>query len=267
MMHPAKYIAMLVLAGVLLLAYPLLALTASPLSTLKAHSELAGVFVLEADGNGQTYFIHFATGKKYYTGQVSGETGQAFADNGAWLGMTKADLDTIPTGGATSVPVALGELPESLHNELDPVNQGTSNACVAYTLSRITGASDPLALHELFGGGDLGISIFHANTVMQELGYDVHTVAGWYSGTDAQIEAVKRGIEDYGHLASGIDTIKNWDEGVKYPENREYTANHVFTLAGWDDDGWVVYNSYGEEAGTLRYDYPLLWIFGYTEQK
>lgn len=264
MRDPAKYIPIFVLAVVLVLLYPVLALMATSLDTLKASKAHTGALVLDADGNGQTYFVHFASGTKYYTGQVSKETGQALADSGAWIGMTKADLAQIPSRGTAYTPIAYGEVPESLHNRLEPVNQGLSNACVAYTLGRITGLP-ALELHEQFGGGDLGIPVFHANSVMEELGYEVHTVAGWYTGTDAQIETVKRALMEHDYLASGVDTIRNWDDGAKYPSNREYSVNHMFTLAGWDEDGWIIYSSYGEGAGTLRYDYPMLWIFGYTQ--
>lgn len=266
MENPAKYIPLFVLAVVLVLLFPLIALTASPLEILKASKAHTGALVLDADGNGQTYFVHFASGTKYYTGQVSRETGQALAQDEAWIGMSKADLATIPSRGTAYTPTAYGELPESLHNALEPVNQGTSNACVAYTLARIVGLPDSLALHEQFGGGDLGIPVFHANSVMEELGYDTHTILGWYTGTDAQIETVKRALLEYDYLASGVDTVKNWDDGAKYPKNREYSSNHLFTVAGWDKDGWIVYSSYGEGAGTLRYDYPLLWMFAYTQE-
>ena len=254
------------LAITALLLVPSFAISQTLVENLNREAN-AGVLLLEADGNGQTYFLNFATGKKYYTGQVSPETGVALADDSVWIGMTRADLSTIPTSGSPyKAPQLRGELPETLHNELTPVNQGHSNACVAYTIGRITGL-DPLPLHEQFGGGSLGISTTHANEVMEGMGYDVHTVAGWYTGTDEQIEHIKYMLMEYSYLAANIDTIRHWDEGAVYPEGRDYTPNHMFTITGWKYiDGvlyWIVYSSYGEEAGILRSDFPLLWVYGY----
>lgn len=285
-----------------LLLLPFLAISVGATTMLKeleSRTSKLGILALEADGNGQTYFLHFASGKKYYTGQVSAETGQAFADGDAWLGMTGDDLDLIPTAG-TAYTADKGEIPDSYYNELSPFDQGLYNTCVSVTIARIatdlTGVQlSPMQLHTEMGGELLGLSMFQTLDYAEEVGlveerynpYDddpwtlemdrltpqevnatryrirSETVAGWYTGTESQVVALKRGVLRYDHLAARVDTIKNWDDGAVYPEGREYTANHVFTISGWDEDGWIIHNSYGEGPGTLRFDYPLLWVFGY----
>lgn len=289
---------------ILLALIPSIAIGGSLIDNLSTRSQSAGVLALEADGNGQTYFIHFATGKKYYTGQVSAETGQAFADNKAWIGMTKADLATIQTAGSTPQET-LGELPETHYTYTDSVQQGIYGTCVAMSVTRsaeevyrrATGNSIQFSELQFFtesGGSNVGVSIFTALSILETAGlveeqhrpYDptpwtfeqsyitpmtvdaprykfkAETIIGQYTQSERQIDLIKRGVLKYGHLIANTDTIRDWDSGASYPDNREVSINHTFIISGWDEDGWIIHNSYGEPAGWMRYDYPMLWVHG-----
>lgn len=296
------------LASLALLMTPV-TLASSLVTQLQSQSQHAGMILLDADGNGQTYFLHFKSGRKFYTGQVSRETGQAFADYGAWLGVSRENLSTIPTQGTPHVSEPLSapqEIPEAYLVPTERVQQGIYGTCVPFSITQAaeyaywyeTGI--PIQFSELqffteAGGTDLGISIHVANQFVKNTGlieyhyrpydptpwtyeaeymapmsieaerykFQAHTIAGWYTGTESQVDQVKLGIMEYGPVAFGIDTIKDWDEGAEYPEGREYTANHEALIVGWNDDGWIVRNSYGEDVGLLLFDYPLKWIFGY----
>ena len=294
---PARFFVIVLLAGFLL---PAFADGSTLMENLAKRINMLGIMVMEADGNGQTYFVHFASGKKYFTGQVSPETGQAFADNKAWVGMTGADLATIPTGGKLAVEEAVyGELPDTLHNVLEPINQGLYGTCVSVTIARIGEGlyGTPLSamqLHAEIGARLSGVQASKAHHHAETVGliaeaynpYDsdpwtleewrftpietdsarymlTATMVDWsYRGTVEEIEDMKHALVQNRYLSANIDTVQNWDEGAIYSGD-EYRVNHMMTIAGWDERGWIVYNSYGEGAGTMRFDYPLRWVYSY----
>ena len=293
--NPARFIFIVFLVGFFL---PTFAGGATLLSNLASRADKLGILALDADGNGQTYFIHFASGKKYYTGQVTAENGQALADNSAWLGMSKENLDSIPTGGGRPV-VVYGELPDTLHNPLEPINQGLYGTCVSVTIARIGEGlyGTPLSamqLHAEIGARLSGVQASKAHHHTRTVGliaeeynpYDsdpwtleewrftpietdsarymlTATMVDWsYRGTVEEIEDMKHALVQNRYLSANIDTVQNWDEGAIYSGD-EYRVNHMMTIAGWDERGWIVYNSYGEGAGTMRFDYPLRWVYSY----
>lgn len=306
---------LILLAVIVSFMFPSFALGLSLLDRLEAQRNLYGIMALEADGNGQTYFIHFATGKKYYTGQVDTETGQAFADNKAWLGMTRADLASIPTGGSAREAPTRGELPATYEIAAEPVNQGIYGTCVAFAITRATEEayyratgkriefSEMQLWAETHAGEGEGLIARVAREQARDVGligakhhpYDItpwteetgwkeaaktlavsagnapryrfeaHSVLGRYTGAENQIQAIKEAIMTYGHLTTSIDTIKDWQNGAIYPE-REPSFNHEIILSGWNEDGWIIHNSYGENdnRGVMDYAYPMLWVYGYS---
>lgn len=290
------YRKILTIMATAVLLVPSFAISATLLDNLQARKNLYGIMALEADGNGQTYFVHFAGGKKYYTGQVDGATGQAFADGGAWLGMTRADLATIPTASRVYEEVG-GAIPDTYEIPARIVNQGLYDYCVAFSITRmaehLTGKQ--YSVNQLYldaggtGGGldalkalkatrDVGLIEEYANpfdatpwkrddnwylelenTEGERDRFNFRSVTGRYTGSEVQITAIKRAILESGHLTASIDTRKDWDNLAEH--TGKFTPNHQILLSGWTDDGWIVNSSYGEGAGLMRYDYPMLWVY------
>lgn len=82
---------------------------------------------------------------------------------------------------------------------------------------------------------------------------------------------IKTALQEYGYVGVGIpwyddNTFGSYSNGKKtltvIRKGSRYAGNHALTVYGWNPEGWLVANSWGEDWGdsgcsTLPYDYPV----------